>query len=421
MAFRDIRKSRKLLSIEEVRLLLLVIVLFAGLLALNIYLARILPGGEQFFLRWSGARAFLLEQIEPYSSTVAQRTQIVAYGRQALANEYPYVLNDPFYIVMLYIPLALFSDFAIARGLWMLLSEAALLGLILLLFNSLEWEPPRWLPLVLTATGLFGYYSLAAVGAGTPAIVIVLLCFFILTALRTFSDELAGALLFLVAYQWEVTALFFLYILVFMIANKRWRILSGFGMSMAILFAISFLTYPGWGLPYFRAVLADWYAAPNISFGHTVSGWFPGTNIEIGLWVRLLLGIVLFLEWIGSVGSHYRLIIWTVCLSLAVTPLMGFAVFPSNHVVLLPSMVLITMVVWERWTRRRVLYTLLILLTIFLLPYWLYYRVLQGAPKIYSELLTFLPAIATIIGLYWMRWWVFRFPRTWFDQIGDRA
>ncbi|HSM71754.1 MAG TPA: hypothetical protein VK851_09435 [Anaerolineales bacterium] len=421
MTFRDIRKSRKLLSVEEIRLLLLVIFLFVGLLMLNIYLARLLPGGEQFFLRWSGARAFLLEGVEPYSSTVAERAQNVAYGRQALANEYPYVLNDPFYIVMLYIPLALFSDFAIARGLWMLLSEAALLGLIILLINSLEWEPPRWLIVGLAAIALFGYYSLTAVGAGTPASVIVLLCFFILAALQTFSDELAGALLFLIAYQWEVTALFFLYIVVFMIANKRWRILTGFGMSMAILVAISFLAYPGWGLPYFRAVLADWYAAPNISFGRTVSGWFPATNIAIGLWIGLLLGIVLFLEWIGSVSSHYRRIVWIVCLSLAVTPLMGFAVFPSNHVMLLPSLVLITMLVWERWTRRRVLYTLLILLTVFLLPYWLYYRVLQGAPTIYSELLTFLPPIATIVGLYWMRWWAFRFPRTWSDQIGDRA
>ena len=64
MAFRDIRKSRKWLSIEEIRLLALGVLLLAALMAGNIALARILPGGEWFFLRWSGARAFLLEQIE---------------------------------------------------------------------------------------------------------------------------------------------------------------------------------------------------------------------------------------------------------------------------------------------------------------------------------------------------------------------
>lgn len=71
MAFKDIRKSRKLLSVEEVRLLLLAFLMLAGLLALNIYLAQTMPGGEQFYLRWSGARAYLIEQIEPYSSTIA--------------------------------------------------------------------------------------------------------------------------------------------------------------------------------------------------------------------------------------------------------------------------------------------------------------------------------------------------------------
>lgn len=420
MAFKDIRKSRKLLSIEEIRLLFLALFLLAGLLALNLYLARTLPGGEQFFQRWTGARAFLVEQIEPYSTTVAERTQDVAYGRQAFSSEYPYALSDPFYVVMLYIPLALFSDFAIARGLWMLLSEVAIVAMLYSLIRSLEWEPPGWLYVALMMFGLFGYYSLAAIGSGTPAVVIIFLIFAVVYSLRTFSDELAGALLFLIAYQWEVGALFFLFIVIFMIANKRWKILTGFGMSLAILLAISFLVYPGWGLPYIRGVLSDWYRSGSLTFGHIASAWFPNARFSIGFWTALLLGIILFLEWIGSVDAHFRRIIWTVCLSLAVTPLAGFAIFPSNHVVLLPALILIIMLVWERWTHQRVLYTVLVITVGFLVPFWLYLRVIAGYPKIYSELLTLLPPIATIIGLYWMRWWAFRTPRTWFDQIGDR-
>ena len=75
---------------------------------------------------------------------------------------------------------------------------------------------------------------------------------------------------------------------------------------------------------------------------------------------------------------------------------------------------------WERWTRQRVWYVLLLLSSAFLIPFWIYSRVMNGAPPLYAELLTILPPIATIIGLYWMRWWAFRSPRTWFDQIGDR-
>jgi len=420
MAFRDIRKSRKWLSVEEIRLLLLVLFILSGLLVLNIYLARTLPGGEQFFLRWSGARAFLIEQIEPYSSTIAERTQSLVYGRRAFAQEYPYVLNDPFYIVLLNIPFALFSDFAIARGLWMLLSEVALVGLIYYFIRSLEWEPPIWLYFLLLVFGVFGYYSLVALGSGSPAVVITFLIFAVLYSLRSFSDELAGALLLLIAYQWEVGALFFLFVLAFVITNRRWRVLYGFGMSLAILLAISFLLYPGWGLPYVRAVLADWYRGDGLTFGSAMSVFFPKARFSIGLWTSIFLGVILFLEWLGSVDSHYRRTAWTVCLSLAVTPLMGFAIFPSNHVALLPSMILILMLVWERWIRQRVLFTLLILLSAFLLPFWLYIRVIAGAPLIYSEALRILPPIATIVGLYWMRWWAFRSPRTWFDKIEER-
>lgn len=420
MAFRDIRRSRKWLSVEEIRLLLLGLVLLAGLIVLNIYLARVLPGGEQFFLRWSGARAFLVEQIEPYSGTIAGRAQNLVYGRPALAREYPFVLNDPFHIVMLYIPLALLSDFALARGIWMLFSEVLLVGLVFSFIRSLEWEPPRWLYFLLMVFGLFGYYSLVALGSGTPAIAMTLLIFVIVYSLRSFSDELAGALLFLISYQWEVTALFFLFVIVFVIANRRWRVLNGFVMSLAILLVISFLSYPGWALPYIRGVLSDWYRSGGITFGSTISTIFPNTGFSIGFWTSILLGVILFLEWLGSVGSQYRRIVWTVCLSLAVTPLMGFAVFPSDYVVLLPSLILIVMLVWERWTRQRVLFVLLVLLAAFFVPFWLYYRIIGGGPQIYSSLLTILPPIAAIIGLYWMRWWAFRSPRIWFDQLGDR-
>jgi hypothetical protein len=420
MAFRDIRKSRKWLSVEEIRLLLLALALFVGLLVLNIYLARTLPGGEQFHLRWSGARAFLFEQVEPYSSTVALRTQAIAYGRDAFAREYPYMLNDPFYILMLYFPLAMIREFAIARGIWMLLSEILVVVMLYSFIRSLEWEPPGWLYALLMVFGIFGYYSLTAYGSGAPSVAITFLIFAIVISLRSFSDELAGALLFLVAYQWEVTALFFFFMLVFVIANRRWRVLYGFGMSLAVLLAISFLAYPGWALPYIRGVLSDWYRSASLTFGHIASTWFPGAGFSIGLWTSLLLGVILFLEWIGAVNSHYRHVVWTVCLSLAVMPLMGLAIFPSNHMVLLPSLILIVMLVWERWTRQRAWFALLILLSAFLVPFWLYYRVITGAPAIYSDLLTILPPIASIAGLYWMRWWAFRSPRTWFDKIGGR-
>lgn len=162
MAFRDIRKQRKWLSAEEIRLLFLGLIAVAAFLAANVALARALPSGEWFFQRWSGTRAFLSEVLQssgsvkggrmmpegtldlisratgPYTTEIAQRTQEIVYGRRAFSSEYTYVLNDPFFILLLYTPLALISDFTLARGLWMLVSELALIGITWLALNLSE-------------------------------------------------------------------------------------------------------------------------------------------------------------------------------------------------------------------------------------------------------------------------------------------
>lgn len=446
MAFQDIRKSRKWLNAEEIRLLALVLFVLIALLAANIALARVLPGGEWFFLRWSGVRAFfaaqaeasreglkgartmpdgsatiLVEHTEPYGTEVAQQTQEVAYGRPAFSSEYGYVLNDPFYIVLLYTPLALLRDFTLARGIWMLLSEVALVGIVLFALKLSEWQPPRWLYIFLLVFGLFSYFSLNALASGTPAVMLAFLYLWILVALRSHSDELAGALLSLVAYQWEVSGLFFLFILFFVFSHRRWGVLAGLGMSLFLLFVVSFLIYPGWGLPYIRAVLSDWFRGANLTFSHMLSTWFPDSRVSIGGIASIVSGMIVFVEWLGSVHAHFRRVVWAAALSLAATPLVGLAIFPSNHVVLLLPFVLILALVWERWQRRRVFITFLILFFATLIPFGLYLRSVYVYDPVVNDLISILAPIAALIGLYWMRWWVVRSPRTWFDRIGDHA
>jgi len=407
-----------------------------ALFALNNYLARVLPGGELFFLRWTGVRAFLVEKIGPYGAEVAQRVQVIAYnGRFAYSSEYPYALNDPFFIVLLYSPLAIlremvasvspstasFLGFPLSRGLWMLLSEVALMGTVLYSTKLTEWEPPRWLFVLLVGCGLFGYFSLNALALGTPTIILTFLYLSILLALRSGYDELAGALLSLVAYQWEVGGLFFLFIILFIFVNRRWSVLTGFAMTLFVLITVSFLAYPGWGLPYVRAVLSDWYRTPNLNLNSILSVWFPDFRFSLGTAVSLVLGAIVFVEWIGAAQSHFRRVVWAASLSLAATPLVGFAIFPSNHVVLIPSLVLILTLVWERWSRSRVFVTILILTFALFVPFGLYLQTAVVYNRLYSNLLSVLPPVATVIGLYWMRWWVIHSPRTWSDQIGVRG
>ncbi len=434
MAFQDIRKTRTRLSPEEIRLIVLILIGIVVLLAVNIFLARILPGGEWLYLRWNGARAFLFEQGEPYTTTIAERAQQLVYGRNAFSSEYGYVLNDPFFIVLLYVPLAALRelvsivfpslgqliDFYVARGIWMLFAEAALIGSVVFAIRLSEWEPPRWLYVSLVLFSLFSYYSLQSLVSASPAVFLTFLYLSILLALRSFNDELAGALLLLTAYQWEVGALFFLFIMVAVIANKRWKVFSGFGMSLFVLLVVSFLSYPGWGLPYIRAVLSDWYDGVNLNFNSLVSFWFANSRLPIASIVALALGVLVFFEWIGALRSNFRRIVWAASLSLAVTPWMGFAIFESNFVVLTLPLVLVLALVWERWHRRRVLASVLVLSVAFAVPYIFYALQFFASQRVYADLLTLFPPVAAIIALYWMRWQVVRASRPWLEQVGAR-
>ena len=445
MAFRDIRKQRKWLSAEEIRFLVIGLLVLGLALAANISLAQILPGGEWFFQRWSGARSFLLAEIGgpggvkgerlqpegepqifnyaagPYSTEIAQRTQEVVYGRRAFSSEYTYVLNDPLFILMLYSPLALVSNYTLAHGIWMLLCEAALIASVFLAINLSEWQPRPWLYVLLAVFGLVQFFSLNGLVSGSPTVLLTFLYLCILLALRSGADELVGALLALVAYQWEVGGLFFIFILFFALQNRRWGVLAGLGMALFVLLVISFLIDPDWGLPYLRAVLSAWYRGVSLNLGAILAKWIPDLRFPAGRVVAIALGFLLFLEWFDAVEAHFRRVVWTAALSLAATPLMGFPIFPSNHVVLILPFLLIVALGWERWPRSRVIRVGLLLLLVLLIPYGMYYRVLSVYDPLVIDLISILPPVAAILGLYWMRWWALRSPRPWLDRLGERA
>jgi hypothetical protein len=443
MAFKDIRKSRKWLSPHEIRIIIGFLLIFAALLALNVYLARTVVGGEWLMMRWNAVRSFLGLQVDRsvglkgwrnmsdgesvilrpvpniYGGEIAHSIQQVVYGREAFATEYKYILSDPFPFVLLYTPLAFLTNFPIVRAVWMLLAEIALLLSVLFSYRLSEWEPPLGLNIILIGFGLFSFFSLNALLTASPAILLNLLYLGALLALRSHSDELAGALLLFAAYQWEVGGLFFLLIIIFVFANRRWGVLAGFGMSLILLMILSFLVDPGWGLPYIRSVLSNLLQARNLNLAAIISGWFPEVRFSLGWLVSVVLVGVVAIESIGALYAPFRRLVWVASLALAAMPLAGLAIFPANYVVLILPMVLVVSLIWERWPRGRLIAMLLILLLFIVAPYYLYTETVLAYNPFYTELLSVLPSVLMIIALYWMRWWVVHSPRIWADRIGN--
>jgi hypothetical protein len=371
---------------------------------------RSMPDGEALILR---------PKPNIYGGEIAHPIQQVVYGREAFANEYKYILSDPFPFVLLYAPLAFLSSFPIARAIWMLAAEAALLASILFSYRLSEWQPPLGLNIILIVFGLFSFFSLNALLTASPAILLNLLFLGTLLALRSHVDELAGALLFLAAYQWEVGGLFFLLIIIYVFANQRWGVLAGFGMALIVLTIIAFLVSPGWGLPYTRAVLSNLFQAGNLNLGAILASWLPDVRFSLGWLVSVFLIGVVAIESVGALYAPFRRVVWVAALALAAMPLAGLAIFPANNVILILPLVLVISLIWERWPRGRLIALVLMLLAFLVAPYYLYTETVLVYNPFYTELLSVLPSVVMIIALYWMRWWVVHTPRIWADRIGN--
>jgi len=410
------------LTPREIRILsllgMLTLIVVSLLVGANIRLSRIVPGGGGFFVAWKASSGFLFDHIQPYSGVVAGQVQQLVYGRFAKPAENPYILTTPFFLLPVYFPLALISDPAIARGLWMFASEAALLATAWLSLRLIEWTPRRPFLIAFFLLSIFSFYSTASLLEGSPAILLGLLYFGILWAYYSEQDELTGALLVLSLFKWEIGSFFLLLIFWQIFSGKRWRILLGFGMMLIVLLGISFLVYPGgnWIFPLLTAILAVIRSDFGLSTAAVFARLWPDYGTRLTQIVAAVTIVVLFSEWYKAHNADFRRFLWVACLTLAATPLIGFRTEMSNLVVLFPGLALIFAAVTERW---RIGYWLsgFLLLIVFITPWSLFARGYLFGGALSQDLLFLFYPIFVIAGLYWTRWWFLRPPRTWLDHI----
>jgi hypothetical protein len=389
-------------------------IILTAFVAMNLAAARAVGRGGDLLLPWRAARGFQLEDLPPYSGSMAGEVQNLVYGRAAGAGEKPYFLHIPFQSLLLYFPLGFLRQPLMARAVYLLLSEAALLGLTYASLHLTDWQPRRLFTLLFLSTAALSFYSLTSLIEGSPAVLLGLLYAAILLTLRGEMDELAGALLALALQHLAIGGPFLLLILLRVIRQRRWRVITGMLMTLFVLLALAFLSYPGWGVPYILGVLADlrWH------YGFT-PGWifialWPEWGARLG-WILTGLSILLLaMEWARAREGDWRRFHWTACLTLSLTPLLGMRSEMQNLVVLILPLALIVAIVRERW-RAGYWMAAVLLLGAFGAP-WLLLRQIDD-PNLRSSLIFLFLPVFTVLGLYWVRWWTTRPPRTWLERI----
>ena len=393
--------------------MILFLAISAGLVFLNLKL----KGGGDFYVHWVASRGFVFDNIDPYSSQVPASVQRLVYEGAAKAGEEPYILDTPFQILLLYFPFSLLSDPQLARAFYTLVLELALFGLAIQSLRLTAWEMPRIFAVLFFVFSVFNFYSYQAILEASPVLLLGFLYAEILILIRAEMDELAGALIAVSLYYWEVGAPFLLIIFLRMIYEKRNRVLSGFFMLSLVLLVISFLGYPNWILPYLRAGSNNLRADFGFNIHDVLTTLWPSYGGPLA-WVFLAVIIIaLGYEWTMARTGEPRRFYWAACLSHAAAPLLGFRTEMEHLSVLVIPLALVIAIIYERWRKYGAGLTYLLLLLVLAAPWIAYFFAFDRFGAIAQEITFLFLPLFTIIGLYWIRWWAIRPPRIWTDLV----
>jgi hypothetical protein len=389
----------------------LVVILFLIVSIALVFENLKLPGGGEFYVHWVGSRAFTTDKIEPYSGEVAARTQQLVYGGPAQAGDEPYILDTPFEMLLLYFPFSLFSDPVLARAIYTLILELALFAAAILSLRLTEWETPRLLAVIFVIFAVFNYYSIQAVFEASPVLLLGLLYAGILYSLHMEMDELAGALMAVSFYYWEVGAPFLFLVFLRIYHEKRMRVFAGFFMVSLVLFFISFLLYPGWVIPFLRATVNNLRAGFGFNIPAIFIRLWPAYGQFLAWIFTASLIVLLGYEWSLARGGEPRRFYWASCLSLAIAPLLGFRTEMENLAVLVIPLALVFAIIHDRWRRIGNWLTFLLMLIVFGVPWTINYFFLEHLGSMAQNITFLFLPLFTVVGLYWIRWWAIRPPR----------
>jgi hypothetical protein len=262
-------------------------------------------------------------------------------------------------------------------------------------------------------------YGLLPLASGSAVIFSSLAIVALLLAIRDGRDEMAGALLVVPFLQLDISILLVIYILWWALYHHRGRLIAGFLMTLTILLAISFFILSNWFFPFIAGLISHLDHLPSLSPAGIFATWWPVVGPRLGWLLTGFLLVVLFLEWRNVRRKDFRHFLWTSSLTLAVTPILGIRIIPQVYELLFFPFVLFLSILAERWSHPgRWGVEAFVFIAIFLGLWGISAELfIIGTYTALSEVLVLVFPFLLVVGLYWMRWWAVRPPRTWSDNL----
>jgi len=225
------------------------LVLLFGLMVVAIHQLFTLEaaGANDFYPRFRGAALFWREGLDPYSPAATEAIQRDMYGRLALPEEDQVLFVYPFYVTFMMLPLVwLPVSYSWIQAIWLTTLLWVMVTAVLLTLRLLDWRMPAWLLGLTVLWAVIFYNNARTIILGQFAAFIFLWLVAALLALKRGRDGWGGFFLALTTIKPQMTFLLIPALFVWVIGQRRWRFLAGFGLTLAGLFAASFVFLPSW-------------------------------------------------------------------------------------------------------------------------------------------------------------------------------
>ncbi len=374
--------SSALATCTIIAFLLVILFLVQSYLIYSLFTSQI-PSGNDFYSRWRGTRALLLEGKDPYSEEVTLEIQKGMYGRPAREDEDQVAFAYPLYVSLFILPLA-FLPYPQAQALWLSGLVFLTLATVSIILRTFDWKPSPGGLLALSLWCLLLYPTARSIVLGQFTIFVLALVALALWAMQRGWDFLAGCSLALTTIKPQMVFLLIPFLLLWGLTGRRYRILGGFLAMMAILLLLPSFLLPTWilsfitGLSRYQAytsaytggrsplrILFDFLLPSPLSFGATLLASLPLGGYMIYQWVRAL----------RERGEIFQAIFWTIIITLLLPVQTG----TTNQVLLLLPFLLLFRVLRKRYNLT--LLITLLLLAILLLGPWVLFILTLGPAK----------------------------------------
>ncbi len=299
------------------------------------------PGAADFFPRWYGGRALLLEGRNPYDREVALEAQLGLFGRYTAPWEDQVAFAYPLYTLFTFFPLV-YVPYAVAQAVWMVVLQFGLICGTILCLKWMKWQPPSWLLALTMLWALFFYPGARSIVLGQFSVIVFAFLVSALFAFERKQDYLGGVCLALTTIKPQMVFMLIPLLLLWALAHRRWRVLIGFASALLILTLAGMLLVPTWprdfytGLSAYSGYVGFYSPIENLTRTFAAPIAIPLAN---SLSV-VLLAFMLFTWWqVWRLRQKAGGFVYALMLTLILGNLVAFRSATTNHVVLyLPLM-----------------------------------------------------------------------------------